>query len=193
MPALDPVVVRLANLFRGHPVWMRAAALLSAEATSNVRFRHRPNEVWHLARVHGVTELLPGASPDADLELCFPSGAVERLARTRGGIATFALVLFELAMSEDPALHVGVRALAPFARLVERGYLRLLLAGGPPVLAWGAAHGVRTFDQLRRWISDRGDSGLSAGSEMEHDPGASARPEETGAWRSAVLSMPPRA
>ena len=59
----DASVRRLAALFRSHPAWTRAAALLSEDACSNVRFRHRPGEIWHLARVAGVTRLEPGARP----------------------------------------------------------------------------------------------------------------------------------
>jgi hypothetical protein len=149
----DASVRRLATLFRSHPAWTRAAALLSERACSNVRFRHRPGEVWHLARVRGETRLLPGGLEDADLELGFAPASVERLEATRGGIGEFAVALFELAVEPDPSRHVEIRILAPFGRLVRRGYLRLLVAGGPAVLAWGAAHGVRSLGELRRLVA----------------------------------------
>jgi hypothetical protein len=148
----DASVKRLASLFRSHPAWQRAAALLSPQACSNVRFRHRPGEVWHLVRVRGVTRLEPGELGDADLELGFAPGSVERLEATRGGIGDFAVALFDLAVERDESLRVDVRILAPFSRLVRRGYLRLLVAGGPAVLAWGAAHGVRSLTELRHWV-----------------------------------------
>jgi hypothetical protein len=175
MPAEpDANVRRLAELFRSHPAWTRAAALLSEDACSNVRFLHRPGEIWHLARVAGVTQLAPGARPDADLELGFPPDAIERLARVRGGIGEFAVALFELAIEPDPALRVELRILSPFLTLARRGYLRLLVAGGPRVLAWGAAHGVRSLGELRRWIARvRGGAGVSPGPEMPQDPAAS--------------------
>jgi len=174
----DASVRRLAELFRSHPAWTRAAALLSQEACSNVRFLHRPGEIWHLARVDGVTRLAPGALPDADLELGFAPDAIERLARTRGGIGDFAVALFELAIEPDPALRVELRILSPFFTLARRGYLRLLVAGGPRVLAWGAAHGVRSLGELRRWIARvRGGPGVSSAAKMPQDPAARpARP-----------------
>jgi len=174
----DASVKRLAELFRSHPAWTRAAALLSEEACSNVRFLHRPGEIWHLSRVQGVTRLEPGALPDADLELGFPPGAIDRLARARGGIGDFAVALFELAIEPDPALRVELRILSPFLTLTRRGYLRLLLAGGPRVLAWGATHGVRSLGELRRWVARvRGGAGVSPGTKMPQDPAArSTRP-----------------
>ena len=178
----DARVRRLADLFRSHPAWTRAAALLSEQACSNVRFQHRPGEVWHLARVAGETRLEPGGLPDADLELGFPPGAIERLEATGGGIGAFAVALFGLAVEPDPSLRVDLRILAPFSRLVRRGYLRLLVAGGPEVLAWGAAHGVRTLGELRRWIAGvrRGSavsssSGMPQDREAERPPGRGAR------------------
>lgn len=177
----DACVSRLAALFRSHPAWTRAAALLSQEACSNVRFQHRPGEIWHLARVDGVTRLEPGARRDADLELGFSPGAVERLEATRGGIGAFAVALFELAVLRDEALRVDLRILAPFPRLVRRGYLRLLVAGGPSVLAWGEAHGVRTLGELRRWIARmRKRTGVSSSVRMQQDP-APERPPGRGA------------
>ena len=173
----DPHVRRLAALFRSHPAWMRAAALISQQACSNVRFQHRPGEVWHLARVDGVTVLAPGARSDADLELGFPPGAIERLEATRGGIGAFAVALFELAVERDESLRVDLRILAPFSRLVRRGYLRLLIAGGPEVIAWGAAHGVRTLGELRGWIARvRKGSGLASSARIPQDPAANPPP-----------------
>jgi len=173
----DASVNRLAALFRSHPAWTRAASLLSEDACSNLRFQHRPGEIWHLARVDGATRLAPGALRDADLELGFPPGAIERLEATRGGIGAFAVALFELAVERDPALRVDLRILAPFSRLVRRGYLRLLVAGGPEVLAWGAAHGVRTLGELRRWVARvRKRSGVSSGPGISKDRAAEPPP-----------------
>jgi hypothetical protein len=173
----DESVTRLAELFRSHPARTQAAALLAEDACSNVRFRHRPGEVWHLARVEGVTRLVPGARPDADPELTFSPAAIERLAQTRAGIPDFALALFELAVDPDPALGVELRILAPFLRLVRRGYLRLIVAGGPSVLAWGAAHGVRSLGDLRRWIARvRAGHGVSEAAGMPQDPAARPAP-----------------
>jgi hypothetical protein len=179
----DASVNRLAALFRSHPAWTRAATLLSEDACSNVRFQHRPGEVWHLARVRGVTRLAPGARRDADLELGFSPAAIERLEATRGGIGAFAIALFELAVEKDESARVEIRVLAPFSRLVRRGYLRLLVAGGPEVLAWGAAHGVRSLGELRRFVARVGrGSGVSSSARKSHDP-AAGRPPGRGAGK----------
>ncbi len=144
---------RLARLFREHPAWVRAARQLAPEATSSVYFSHRPGEVWQLAQPRGVTQLLPGAAADPDFVLRFTPAAVARLEAVRGGIGEFAVELFGLVLADHPGLQVGLRIAAPFGRLLRRGYLRLLVAAGPRVVAFGAAHGIRTPGALRRFVT----------------------------------------
>jgi hypothetical protein len=131
--------------------------------------------------VAGETRLEPGACGDPDLELVFPPDAVERLAATSGGTGAFAVALFELAVQSDERLRVGLRILASFPRLVRRGYLRLLVAGGPRVLAWGAAHGVGTLGELRRWIGRvRAGGELLAGQQGQRRGAVGNRADEAG-------------
>jgi hypothetical protein len=145
-------VERLAELFRAHPVWSEAARHLSADAASNVFFRHRPGEPWRLVRRGGVSILEPGAAADPDLAFRFPPAAIQVLEETRGGVGDFALALFRLMLDEGPDRRVELRVIAPFARLLRRGYVALLLRGGPRLLRFGAAHGVRNVSELRRVV-----------------------------------------
>jgi hypothetical protein len=151
-PAGDPDVERLARLFREHPAWREAARHVSDEATSRVLFSHRPGERWRLVRRAGESLLLPGDARDPDLVFRFSPAAIERLARVEGSVGAFAVELFGLVVGEDPGARVDLRIAAPFARLVSRGYVRLLLAAGWRVVAFGARHGVRSLGQLRLLI-----------------------------------------
>jgi hypothetical protein len=148
----DPHVARLAELFRAHPVWCQAARLIAPESTSKVFFRHRPGEPWRLVRRGEVTRLEPGSAEDPDLAFCFPPAAIEALAATRGGVGDFALALFGLVLENDPERRVALRVIAPFPRLLRRGYVELLLRGGPRLLWFGVRHGVRSVGQLRRIV-----------------------------------------
>jgi hypothetical protein len=79
-------------------------------------------------------------------------------------------------VASDPALRVELRILSSFLTLTRRGYLRLLVAGGPRVLAWGAEHGVRSLGELRAWIARvRGGAGVSPETQMPQDPAAGDR------------------
>jgi hypothetical protein len=148
----DESVTRLARMFLEHPAWADAARRIGSDATSSVFFSHRPGEPWRLERRQGRTLLLPGAAPDPDFVFRFTPASIERLCVTEGGIGHFAVALFELIMEPSPRLRVGFRVAASFPRLVRRGYLGLLAAGGLRVLAFGAARGVRTPADLRRLV-----------------------------------------
>jgi hypothetical protein len=152
-PPPDAHVERLATLFLDHPAWITAAGHVDARATSNVYFSHRPGEVWHLVFRDGRTRLLPGSTSNPDFVFRFTPAAVERLESVEGGIGDFAVELFTLMLEEDPSLQVGFRIVGDFTRLMLRGYVRLLLAAGPRVIAFGATHGVGSLGALRRFVA----------------------------------------
>jgi hypothetical protein len=151
-PQADPHVARLVELFLSHPVWCDAARRIAPESTSKVFFRHRPGEPWRLVRRGGATFLERGRAEDPDLAFCFPPAAIDELSRTQGRAGDFALALFRLMLDDDPERRVAVRVIAPFTRLLRRGYVELLLRGGPRLLWFGATHGVRTLAELRRMV-----------------------------------------
>jgi hypothetical protein len=149
----DPHVTRLADFFRNHPVWSDAARWVDSRASSRVRFRHRPGETWRLVRRDGVSLLEPGDVSDPDFEFLFSPGAIERITRIDGDIGDFAVALFDCVAAEDPDQRVEIQIVASFSRLARRGYLRLLIAGGPALVAFGVRHGVRTLADLRRLVA----------------------------------------
>jgi hypothetical protein len=100
----------------------------------------------------GRAYLGPGPAPDPDLVFLFTPAAVGRLAGVDGSIGDFAVELFRLMAESRPHLRVRLRVAASFARLLRRGYLGLLVAGGWGVLAFGATRGVRTIAQLRTLV-----------------------------------------
>lgn len=149
----DPHIAALASFFATHPACLAASRCVTVGATSKVFFAHRPGEPWHLLRHRDGSRLEPGPAPDPDFAFCFPPGAIDRLTAVTGGIGDFAVCLFSLIVEDDPSLRVGFRVIAGWARLARNGYVRLLLAGGPQVLAFGASHGIRSVGQLRRFVN----------------------------------------
>ncbi len=162
-------VERLSRLFRKHPAWCKGAGLLENEATSNIYFSEFPGRAWHLVRVEEETRLLPGTVESPDFVFRFPPEAVNRLSETEGGVGAFAETFFMLLAESDPVLKVDYRIVAPFSKLVRRGYVRLLMAGGPGLLRFGVARGVRTLADLRRLVA-RSQSRVPAGWEETSSP-----------------------
>ncbi len=147
----DPWIGRLAALFAEHQAWQSAAALLAGQACSTVYFSHKPSERWQLHFENGAARLAPGAAADPDLIFRFSPESIAALEAVDGGIGDFAVALFEQITSDRAQLRIAV----PFARLAGRGYVKLLFAAGPRVLAFGARHGIRTVIGLRRFVADQ--------------------------------------
>jgi hypothetical protein len=154
---MDEHVERLARLFREHSAWKAAARHIEEAATSAVYFSHRPCDPWRLVRERGQTLLRPGPADDPDFVFRFTPASIERLEAVEGNIGDFAVELFTLITDTDPTQSIDFRIVAPFSRLVRRGYLGLLAAGGLRVLAFGASRGVRTLADLRHLIQRVGD------------------------------------
>jgi len=153
MTAPDLWIETLARMFREHPAWQETARMIDPRSTSTVYFRHLPDQTWHLERRGDVTLLLPGAAEDPDFVFRFTTGAIARLAAVRGNAGDFAAELFTLAWSQDPALRVNIRIACGFARLLRRGYVRLLLAAGPRARAIAAAHGVEGMSSIQHLVA----------------------------------------
>lgn len=149
----DAHVRMLAELFRRHPAWVQAARYVTDGAESAVAFTHLPRRRWHVVRREGETLLLPGLARDPDFAFRFTPAAVEGLAAVDGDIGDFAVELFARIAEPRKERRVDFRIVAPFSRLVRHGYLRLLLAAGPKVARFGAAHGVRTLRDLRALVA----------------------------------------
>lgn len=133
-------------------MWAAAARGVDRCAESAVFFTHLPGHPWRLVRRRGQTLLLRGRARDPDFVFRFTPAAVARLAAVRGGVGDFAVELFARIAEPRRAERVDFRVAAPFARLAERGYVRLLLRAGPRVAAFALAHGVTTIGQLRTLV-----------------------------------------
>ena len=142
----------LTDLCLHHPAWNEAARYLEEGASSNIYIASQPEAVWHLVRRANETHLEAGPARDPDLVFRFTREAVASLANVEGDVGDFAVRLFHLIVEVGDDAGVEIRIAAPFSRLVRRGYLSLLVAGGLRVLAFGTAHGVRTLHELRRLV-----------------------------------------
>ena len=147
----DEWTERLARLFREHPAWVAAAGHLDPEATCTFYFSHREHTPWRIEQRDSETRLAPGGASDPDFVFLFTPRSIERLEAVDGGIGDFAVALFSLILDDEVRLRIA----AGFPRLAQRGYLKLLLAGGPKVLAFGATHGIQTWGALRRFVEEQ--------------------------------------
>ncbi|MFN7955374.1 MAG: hypothetical protein U0610_26860 [bacterium] len=148
----DPYVSKLAQFFLSHPAWIAAAKNVADGASSRVYFSHVPGE-FHLLRHDGQSLLLPGPTSDPDFAFRFTPPSIDAITSVAGDVGDFAVALFRAIVDRNPEEQIGFRVVAPFRRLLVRGYVGLLLKSGPKVLRYGASHGITTVGDLRRFIA----------------------------------------
>lgn len=142
----------LRRFFESHPTWVEAAESVHDGANSEVFFTDREGH-YHLMREDGHSLLLEGAAPSPDFSFLFTPGAIDHLAEMKEGtIGDFAICIFDLITTDDPKLRVGFRVNGPFLRILRRGYLQVLLKGGPRVLQYAAGHGVTSLSELKKLL-----------------------------------------
>lgn len=149
----DPYVEKLREHFLSEPVWVDAAQPIQEGSESLVVFSHVEG-VYHLHREGKKSLLLFGPPRDPDFGFRFTPKSIEILTSTKGDVGDFAVALFTLITHSDPDVRIGFRVYASFPRLLIRGYVQVLLRGGPKVLQYAAQNGVRTLGDLYRLFQE---------------------------------------
>lgn len=151
IPGPDGGLDALRRFFRSAPAAGRATRPLSREAEVALDLEGGPAR---FTMASGAPEILPGPARDPDFALAVPPGAVRRLTSGEAGVGGLGVAFFRLVLSRDPALRIRVRLHASTARLLSRGYFRVLALGGFQVAAWLLRAGARTplqaLERLRR-------------------------------------------
>lgn len=150
---MDAYIQKLQTYFLEHEVWVAAAKSIKEGAGSQVFFSHVEGE-WHLLRRDGESLLLEGPATDPDLGFCFTPASIDSIVDQEGNMGDVAVQLFNCITSEDPELKVDFRVFASFGRLLKKGYVQVLLRGGPKVLQYAASRGVHTLSDLRKLLKE---------------------------------------
>lgn len=149
---MDAHVEKLRTLLATHPAWLSTAKTIRDGSSSRVYFSHLPGE-FHMLRKDGQSLLLDEPVLDPDFAFRFTPKAIDCLSAVKGSEqADFAIAFFDCVVSDDPELQVGLRVTAGFTRLVWRGYVTMLLRGGPRLLAYGATRGIHSVSDLRKFM-----------------------------------------
>jgi hypothetical protein len=141
----------LKRFFETAPAAAAATRPLSREAEVGLDLEGGPAR---FTMASGRAELEGGAARDPDFTLAIPDAAVKHITSfARSDAGELGIEFFKLAISRDPAIKVRIRIQASTPRLVSRGYLGVLAAGGLKVGWWLLRNGVlnakATFDRFR--------------------------------------------
>jgi hypothetical protein len=141
--APEPSDVRLRRFFETSEAGRRAASSLRKAAEVGVRFTDVPGEFrFHAVDSQPVFE--QGRAMDPDFELTLAPGAVAAItSRLDADVGDLGVLFFQHMLAKDEDEKIRVKLHSGLMRLTMRGWVGVLAAGGPKVVAWMAQKGLK--------------------------------------------------
>jgi hypothetical protein len=136
--------VELAHFLLTNPGAKLAAASLKPGAEAGITFTNLDGEWRIYAAEGGRVSFEPGKATDPDFELRIAPHAVNSIReRHEADVGDLGVAFFEhiIAREQDRKIHVTLHS--GLLKLTRRGWLGVLARGGPKVVMWMAAKGLR--------------------------------------------------
>ncbi len=138
---MSQAIEQLTRIFTTMEAGRNAVRPLKRGTTVGIRILGEPGE-YTFERTAQSAEIRPGAAVDPDFILTMGPNAVQQIHDTEGNrIGDFGVSFLKAMMAEEEENAVRVQLKAGLFRLTRRGYLKVLLLGGPVVVAFMAKHG----------------------------------------------------
>lgn len=135
--------VKLRRFFETSEAARRAASSLRKAAEVGVRFTDVPGD-FRFHSVDGKPAFEVGKAMDPDFELTLAPGAVDAItAQPQADVGELGVLFFQHIVAKDENDKVRVKLHSGLVRLTMRGWLGVLAAGGPKVIAWMAQKGLK--------------------------------------------------
>lgn len=145
----------LKQFFESHPVAQKATAPLKRGAEVAVHFTDLPGRTFRFYKEDDAPRLTESSPQDADFDLTLAPLAVQEIVALEGHeVGDFGIAFFSHLIASEPERKVQVKLHAGPLKLLRRGYLGVLVLGGPKVLGWLARKGVKNpmeaIERLRK-------------------------------------------
>ena len=135
--------VKLKRFFETSEAARRAASSLRKAAEVGVRFTDLAG-TFRFHSIEGRPAFEAGEAMDPDFELTLAPGAVDSItAKPQADIGELGILFFQHIIAKDENEKIRVKLHSGLVRLTMRGWLGVLAAGGPKVIAWLAQKGLK--------------------------------------------------
>ncbi|HYV67755.1 MAG TPA: AAA family ATPase [Myxococcales bacterium] len=135
--------VKLKRFFETSEAARRAASSLRKAAEVGVAFTDVPGR-FRFHSVEGRPAFESGEAMDPDFELTLAPGAVDAItAKPQANVGELGVLFFQHIVAKDENAKIRVKLHSGLVRLTMRGWLGVLAAGGPSVIAWMAQKGLK--------------------------------------------------
>ena len=138
---MSQAIEQLTTIFTTMEAGKKAIGPLKRGTTVGIRIVGDSND-YTFERNSSGAEIREGRALDPDFILTMGTEAVAQIHDTKGGrIGDFGVSFLKAMMAEEDDQAVRVQLKAGLFRLTRHGYLKVLLLGGPVVVAFMAKHG----------------------------------------------------
>jgi hypothetical protein len=135
--------VLLRRFFETSTAGHRAASSLKRGATVGVKFTDVTGD-FHFHAQDGKPHFDAGRASDPDFDLTLAPGAVRAItSKPESDVGDLGIAFFQHIVAKDPAEKINVKLHAGLLKLTMHGWLGVLAAGGPKVIAWMAQKGLK--------------------------------------------------
>ncbi len=142
---------RLREFMLEHPAAKRAMKQLKPGAAINF-ILSEDETVYHAKRIKSGAEMNKGATEQVDLWLRLGPRAVDDLLELNtSDLGTFGVeVLKHMVASRPPEEKIDIKLEAGFIGLTKRGYLKIVILGGPKVMGFLAKKGFGGLGAIKK-------------------------------------------
>lgn len=138
---MSQAIELLNAIFTRKEAGRKAVRPLRKGTTIGIRI-HGEDQDYAFERTRDSAEIRTGAARDPDFHLTMGKNAVQFIHDTEGArIGDFGVSFFKTLLAEEEEDAVRVQLNAGIFRLTRNGYLKVMLLGGPVVVAFMAKHG----------------------------------------------------
>jgi hypothetical protein len=143
----------LRQLFEESGAARKAAKALSKAACVGVRFTDVPGDFRFYA-VDGKPRFEPGKAAEPDFELTLPPRAVHDICgKHSGDVGDLSILFVQHIFTNEPEQRVQVKVHSGLIKLTLHGWLRVVVAGCPKLIAYFARMGLKSPSVLAGAIS----------------------------------------
>lgn len=141
-PMSNELYLRMKEFFETNPITKKLVEPLKEGAVAWMEFEGDETP-YTLIKEKGKSVLRPGKPEKPELYMKFNKGAIDYLFELRSdNIQDYALRLFECAIRPTPERRVEGKLLTSLLDAYRKGYIKMLLLGGPKAVGWAAQLGI---------------------------------------------------
>lgn len=147
---------KLKDFFDQRPVAHKATSPLGKKALGAVIFRNEPTQSYSFKRSGKFATLSEESPAKPDFTIRLDPGAVDELvAFPSESVGDFGVKFFKMLKRQNENQKIELSIHIGFFKIVSRGYLKVLLLGGPVVMSVLKDFGVSGVSSLKKLFSKK--------------------------------------